>query len=243
MPNWVMTNANVSGSGPDLQKFLDRFRDPDGDVEFKFEKIIPMPEDLNEYESNYAETGAIYVWLTEHSGELPPAGLLRAKCKYKTFAEFCEERRIHFEKAGEAAQRQMLKEGRNALNSCIKYGAFSWHDWCVNNWGTKWDVNDETYVLGPLDPDAEAGSVCLNFQTAWSFPAPIFVELSKLYPELTFEGEYADEDYGSNCAEFKARDGKIELNDRDGDRAFAYNVWGEDPDDEDEYLDGDDDEK
>lgn len=237
MPNWVLTNVTVSGNGPNLQKFLDRFREPDGSIDFKLDKVIPMPKDLNETESSYAEIGAVYVWLTEHPGELPPAGLLKTKCVYNTFAELCETCKAHYEGASKSVRQQMIKDGRKGIDSCIKYGAFSWYDWCCNNWGTKWDVSDEAYVQEPLNPDAKEDFVFLSFQTAWSFPAPVFVELSKLYPELSFSGEYADEDYGANCAAFTAKNGEIEFDDKDGDQAFAYSVWGEEPeDDEDEEI-------
>ena len=242
MPNWVLTNATVTGSGPNLQKFLDRFREPDGSIDFKLDKVIPMPKDLNEDENTYAQTGAIYVWLTEHPGEIPPAGLLAAKCGYSSFDEICEGCKTHFEGASKSTQQQMLKEGRKGLDSCIKYGAFSWYDWCCNNWGTKWDVSDEAYIQEPLNPDAEEDSVFLSFQTAWSFPGPIFAELSRLYPELKFSGEYADEDYGSNCAAFTVINGEVVYDDKEGDQAFAYNVWGEEPEDDEEYCDDDEEE-
>lgn len=226
MPNWVLSNINIKGSGPDLQKFLDRFREPDGDIKFKFNKIIPMPKGLITNEGPYSETGAIYIWLTEHPGELPPAGLLNAECRNESFAARCDESKAEFESADKATQQEMIEGGRRGLDNCIKYGAISWYDWCMNNWGVKSDVNDKAYVQGPLNPNAGEDSVVLRFLTAWSFPAPIFVELSKLYPKLTFESKYADQDYGFNCAEFKAKNGEVEFNDRDGDRVFACNVWG-----------------
>jgi hypothetical protein len=68
-----------------------------------------------------------------------------------------------------------------------------WYDWSIENWGTKWDVN-ETY-------EDENGYIC--FDTAWSTPHGIICQLSILYPELTFEVEYADEDLGNNCGMYK----------------------------------------
>lgn len=239
MPNWVLTNATVTGNGPNLQKFLDRFREPDGGIDFKLDKVIPMPKGLNENESTYSETGAIYVWLTEHPGEIPPAGLLKAKCTYKTFAEMGERCKAQYEEESKSVQHQMLKDGRKGIDSCIKYGAFSWYDWCCNYWGTKWEISDEAYVQEPMNPDAEEDSVFLSFQTAWSFPEPIFAELSRLYPELKFSGEYADEDYGSNCAAFTVINGEVVYDDKEGDQVFAYNVWGEEPEDNEEHCDDD----
>ena len=68
-----------------------------------------------------------------------------------------------------------------------------WYDWCRENWGTKWDVN-ETY---------EDGDGYIWFDTAWSTPHEIICELSIRYPELIFEVTFADEDLGSNCGMYQ----------------------------------------
>lgn len=51
----------------------------------------------------------------------------------------------------------------------LKYGADNWWDWCVQNWGTKWEPDmisaDEGYI---------------SFSTAWSPPIGIIKQLSKL---------------------------------------------------------------
>lgn len=50
-----------------------------------------------------------------------------------------------------------------------KYGSDNWWDWCVSNWGTKWDADvhhsDESHI---------------SFTTAWSPPIGIVKTLSKL---------------------------------------------------------------
>jgi hypothetical protein len=52
-----------------------------------------------------------------------------------------------------------------------KYGFANWYDWCVNTWGTKWDIdnngNGETLAEG-------ATEVTISFQTAWSFPGGFY---------------------------------------------------------------------
>ncbi|HCR1539680.1 TPA: hypothetical protein ONA72_006172, partial [Pseudomonas aeruginosa] len=62
-------------------------------------------------------------------------------------------------------------------------------DFARSAWGTKWNAY-ESRVDGP-----ESAS----FETAWSFPEPIFLKLSSMFPEATIELNYADEDIGSNC--------------------------------------------
>ena len=47
-------------------------------------------------------------------------------------------------------------------------GYNNWYDWCVNNWGTKWDINDEGLVF----EDTEDGYATISggFESAWAPP-------------------------------------------------------------------------
>lgn len=78
-----------------------------------------------------------------------------------------------------------------------KYGYCSWYDWSIANWGTKWN----SYNGKLVEPNI------IRFQTAWSFPIPVMRELSKKYPNLTFDCTYADEDTGANAGKFVFVDG------------------------------------
>jgi len=51
----------------------------------------------------------------------------------------------------------------------LKYGADNWWDWCVQNWGTKWE---------PDMVSADDGHI--SFMSAWSPPIGIIKQLSKL---------------------------------------------------------------
>ena len=51
-----------------------------------------------------------------------------------------------------------------------KYGYSGWYDWCVDNWGTKWDARIDDSFL-------EDDVLTIYFDTAWSPPAPIYQEL------------------------------------------------------------------
>lgn len=64
-----------------------------------------------------------------------------------------------------------------------------WYDWNVANWGTKWDaVLDEAPFARESD-----GCVSLRFRTAWSYPEPVFVRLSSLFPTLAFTFDFEEE--------------------------------------------------
>lgn len=77
---------------------------------------------------------------------------------------------------------QMLRNHR-------KTGFLHRMDFARSAWGTKWNA---------CEPNVD-GPESASFETAWSFPEPIFVKLSSMFPEATIELTYADEDIGSNC--------------------------------------------
>jgi hypothetical protein len=70
-----------------------------------------------------------------------------------------------------------------------KYGSSNWYEWNSYNWGTKWDCSDSHY---------NAEDKILQFQTAWACPQEIIAEMAGMFPDLRFDGSYADEDFGSN---------------------------------------------
>ena len=109
-----------------------------------------------------------------------------------------------------------------------KYGFPTWYEWSIENWGTKWDACEVGY-------DIYKETITLWFDTAWSTPLPIFLELSKLFPTLDIDVDFADEDLGCNCGEYKLKGGEL-TSDLKGDLDFACELWGFDK----EELDLDD---
>lgn len=72
---------------------------------------------------------------------------------------------------------------------CEKDGIPNWYDWNVENWGTKWN----SYSC-----HVESEKI-FTFETAWSAPLPIMRQLGKMFPNVTFNYSWADEDTGFNC--------------------------------------------
>ena len=79
-----------------------------------------------------------------------------------------------------------------------KFGFDNWYDWRYQHWGTKWNA-DEVVIN-----DNE-----ITFNTAWNTPEPIFIKLSEMFPMVTFEVEFSDEDFGYNVGKFKLFEGII----------------------------------
>lgn len=85
-----------------------------------------------------------------------------------------------------------------------KYGNNNWYDWSVANWGTKWNSYgyDESV-------DYSKNKDSLFFLTAWAAPHPVVAKLAEMFPDLTFEHEWADEDIGVNCGRRVYYDGEL----------------------------------
>ena len=121
---------------------------------------------------------------------------------------------------------QMLRNHR-------KTGFMHSMDFARDKWGTKWNAYSQSI-------DLAAGVA--RFETAWSFPEPILICLSEKFPDSVIEAKYADEDIGSNCGSITFIGGVASSRNESGRwrdmspleremwRAFAYEVTGREPD-------------
>lgn len=62
------------------------------------------------------------------------------------------------------------------------YGYANWYDWCVSEWGTKWDVGDPSSVEHISEDGLES---VLCFDTAWSPPIAFYETMESLGFEVT----------------------------------------------------------
>jgi hypothetical protein len=61
-----------------------------------------------------------------------------------------------------------------------------WYQWCLENWGTKWDMCE-------LSADYEEGFIELAYETAWSPNIPFWETISARFPELSMVHHYKEE--------------------------------------------------
>lgn len=195
---------------------------------FDFNKIIPMPEELNitsgtetdrgialvDANSNEAKTMLGYNWKDDNGN------------KITTYAQLKEYLLSSYK--GEDGRKRLaecLKLGQQAIDNLKKYGYKDWYNWAYANWGTKWN-SYSSYIEDNV----------ITFDTAWSCPEPVFRKLSQMFPKVEIKVEFADEDIGSNCGILTCKNGRVSFEDRAGDDKFAYGVkgWEADEDDEDE---------
>jgi hypothetical protein len=101
-----------------------------------------------------------------------PAMIERAKTAFadaKLLAEFCpvpESLHIVAGRVGNDADAEQIKLEEDTARNIATHGYANWYDFCVNEWGTKWDVGgegDQATVTGP-------NSISMGFDSAWAPP-------------------------------------------------------------------------
>ena len=253
MPNWVRNRVKIEGNFNIIKERLCGEEDYEGNYnEFDFNKIIPRPKTLNLTSGGNDIIAMQYAINKKTSQEkLEIEELLKTKktsfygnyynkiYRKKETEKEIEETRSRFENKtlkGEETDFEIIDYkslgvesfedlGNLYLNNIIQYGCDSWYDWCIKNWGTKWNssnaciVDDNTY----------------EFETAWSTPYEVLVALSKQYPNSEISVDYADENIGNNCGSYVLKNGEL-INESYGNYDFALEVWGYSEEDKKEFY-------
>ena len=88
--------------------------------------------------------------------------------------------------------KQAVKSDRNCFdfNKVIpypeEYRNNGGYQWCIDNWGTKWEANE------PVVKRSYDGTMYAMFSTAWSPSIPVTAKLAEIFPELHFEHCYEE---------------------------------------------------
>jgi hypothetical protein len=133
-----------------------------------------------------------------------PAMIERAKKAFaegKLLNEFCpvpESLQIVAGRVGDDTDEAQKKLEEDTARNLEVHGYGNWYDYCVNEWGTKWDVGGDDYN----EPYQEtANDIILSFDSAWSPPIAAMEKLEalgfsvRLYyyePGMAFAGIYED---------------------------------------------------
>lgn len=98
---------------------------------------------------------------------------------YPWWSERSEEQREHW--------LNQFTEQKAVQHLIDKYGVADGYNWNINNWGTKWDIAD-SYVVS-----SKPSEFICYFNTAWSPPIGALTEISKRFPNATFDMTYVEE--------------------------------------------------
>jgi hypothetical protein len=191
MPNYCENDLYVSGPDKDVRNFLadahrtviDKNDDiftpehkrgipTEREVLFDFNAFVPMPEDLNIEASSEGDLG--YAALTGKVYGKYSLGLSFYLDRYQV-----RDRQAllgYLQKNNPKA----LELGEKFRRNIERYGAPHWYEWCIPNWGTKWNAGD--VVIGDVHVGPRSSRVKIKFQTAWSPPLPVIYAASNKHP-------------------------------------------------------------
>lgn len=193
MPNHVTNMITFSGDPEAIRKILDEIKnEEDGPGSIDFNKIIPMPPELN-IESGSRTTEGLKAYSA--FAEIYALGQDPDKID---LLHIPEDREKYFLEQRKDIDPKTWKLGKAAFRNLQRFGSATWYAWCTKHWGTKWNAYD-------CRCDGEK----LSFLTAWSAPRPVLRELSRLYPEIGITHSWADEDIGHNCGRYQYLAGHI----------------------------------
>ena len=79
-----------------------------------------------------------------------------------------------------------------------KYGYKNWYDWCVSEWGTKWNAggSDNADMQIDFDEDGDDSIALFQFDTAWAPALGVLQKLMDTHPELSIECRYHEPGVG-----------------------------------------------
>lgn len=241
MPNWVRNRLTISGENAvEIMKSYLVKNDIDGEYDFDFNKIMPMPNELD-IDAGGETYAAMDIYLTsinpliDYYGteKIPIAEYLelcnkipQSEVKDKPyFAMSQEEISTKLEKMQSHGkdEKSVLALGKQAVDNYKKFGAIDWYEWRCENWGTKWNAHN-TEV-----PDINKAEV--YFDTAWSRVKNLIHKLSELHPDCKFEYEYAEEGAGYFAGQCEFKNGQAVSNNEYGSYSKEcyekyFELWG-----------------
>ena len=66
-----------------------------------------------------------------------------------------------------------------------------WYDWCIDNWGTKWDASDCIMYYDPLcGGTMPSNQMKFTFLTAWAPPIAWLEKVAAIFPNVWLKLEY-----------------------------------------------------
>lgn len=207
----------------------------EGTIDFK--KIIPMPPSLD-IEAGSTTDRSIRYYVNAINPETKDFGVDKVDAStfskivsllanyhafYANFKSALSENELNYLASSNPIE-LMMSTGKQAIENLLLYGAATWYEWCIQNWGTKWNSYDnESWRDDGFD-----------FNTAWNAPHPVIIALSKRYPDVLICHKWADEDLGSNCGYREYLDGQLvcenTFDNEEEALKFACDVWDEDYD-------------
>lgn len=214
MPNYIKNRIVIDGTPEQIQQVFDKFNT-------FYPATVEIVEDNNVLCKN--KTGAF------GRLDLKTGQFISLSCEINQVG-LPENWEIYIKQAVNHFPdfNKIIPQPDEILNDNLE-GVFpEWYHWRIDNWGTKWNA---------LEPHQENYNTFI-FETAWSGVPNLILEMSKQSPEVLIKYEYADEDTGSNCAEYIFKGGEtIKVNEPEKGSKEAYELaFRLRPHDKDDYV-------
>lgn len=243
MPNHVMNKVQFIGDQKRIDEILEAIKVDDiGIGSLDFNKVIPMPECLNvESGSRTDEAISHYMSLLNPQNTLSiwnlnnwkyfeiDENLIKPYQYEKIWNDISKNRSTMFLKnhiSFNSLDEKLVQAGEIYVRNFIEYGHTTWYGWSCENWGTKWNS------YGYKDDCPKFENNIIYFETAWNPPKPVIDKLAKMFPDVTIEHSWADEDSGYNTGKTTYTKGKkinfaIKDNTKESYELYAK-LWNED---------------
>ncbi len=204
MSSYVENIVALIGDEQEIRKMLETIKsDEYGLGTIDFNKIIPMPENLNiEAGSRTGRGLKIY----QDFIDIYKFGK-KAKEAKQMLENISAESEAAFLKARSDCHNDVDPKdwelGKAAWHNLRQYGVSTWYDWRLQNWGTNKNA------CGYEENIDYSANEKLQFQTAWFAPHPIIKRLSELFPAVMLEHRWAEDNIGESCGCHIYLDGEI----------------------------------
>lgn len=196
MPNHVTTICTVTGPATYVAMFSAAHIVPRPDGKgphFDFRTIVPVPASIDAT-AEHRKCGDVGIEMAAI------AILLGTRNDFKAFPYSYPQHKARYGDTAKDVVNALAKDGgdalefgKRALRAAAETGHAGWYEWNIENWGTKWGAYG--YEPRPSKP----GKLVFKFETAWSFPEPIFRKLAAMYPGLVFAVRSFDEGWNFAC--------------------------------------------
>lgn len=221
MPNWCENQLSIEGPQHTIATIVQKCGIDKGT--FDFNGVVPMPAELDIPSSSSIDFGreALYGdwekvlafdWvrkrIADTTGAIPASR---------------EDFLTAITRAG-LTEMIDLENGRKAQSNLDRFGYADWYDWCIANWGTKW--NAYSVEINELSERR----IKLSFETAWTPPVPVIAKLCSTFPDVEVCMHY----FESGCwfaGTVEGSNGEIADFEAEDVSAFAQEYFGFSPDD------------
>ena len=177
MPNWTTNVVSIKSMNKEILEEL-KCRIASEDTAVDFNNITPMPQELS-IEAGGNDYNDLQAYCI--ANDLPmPTVMYEQFSKQNSITDMLHANMEH---------------GRALYENIKAYQHLHWYDWCIDNWGVKWNTNGDETSVEIIEHDNGIYELSLLFNTAWNAPYAIFEDLSCMLPEKTFliaESEYEE---------------------------------------------------